>query len=46
LLLEGKVVAGGAHAIAGTLARSALGPLGLALVVANSYATSTVLLTV
>ncbi|MCX4246647.1 DUF6072 family protein [Paraliomyxa miuraensis] len=41
LLLDGKILAGGAHAIVGAWARAAIGPVGLALVVANSYARST-----
>ena len=40
LLMDGKILAGGAHAIVGGLARVALGPIGLLLVAANSYATS------
>ena len=40
LLMDGKILAGGAHLIIGTWAKMALGPVGLALVVANSYATS------
>lgn len=40
LLMDGKILAGGAHLLVGTWARVALGPVGLALVVANSYATS------
>ena len=41
LLMDGKILAGGAHFILGTLARIALGPVGVAVVIANSYATST-----
>ncbi len=41
LLIDGKILAGGAHAAVGAVARAALGPLGLLLVAANSYATST-----
>ena len=40
LLIDGKILQGGAHAIVGTLARVALGPIGLVLVAANSYSTS------
>jgi hypothetical protein len=40
LLMDGKILAGGAHLLVGTWARLALGPLGLALVAANSYSTS------
>lgn len=41
LLMDGNILGGGAHAIIGAWARVALGPVGLALVVANSYAKST-----
>lgn len=41
LLMEGKILQGGAHLIVGTLAKMALGPVGLALVVANSFSQST-----
>lgn len=41
LLLDGKIVEGGAHALLGAAARAFLGPVGLALVIANSYAKST-----
>lgn len=41
LLMDGNILAGGAHALVGTWARVALGPVGLALVAANSYAKST-----
>lgn len=40
LLIDGKILQGGAHAVVGTVARMALGPLGLLLVAANSYSTS------
>ena len=40
LLLEGKVTSGAVHAAVGLAARSLLGPIGWALVAANSYATS------
>ena len=41
LLMDGKILAGGAHMVLGAWARMALGPVGLALVIANSYAQST-----
>lgn len=41
LLLDGKILSGAAHAIVGAWAGAALGPIGLALVIANSYASST-----
>jgi hypothetical protein len=41
LLLEGKIVEGGAHLLAGIAARTFLGPIGLAVVIANSYAKAT-----
>jgi hypothetical protein len=40
LLMDGKILAGGAHLLIGTWAKLAFGPVGLALVIANSYATS------
>ena len=40
LLLNGEVLAGGAHLLGGLLAKWALGPVGLALVAANSYSLS------
>lgn len=40
LLMDGKILTGGAHLLAGALAKVALGPLGVALVIANSYALS------
>lgn len=40
LLIDGKILQGGAHAVVGSIARAALGPLGLLLVAANSYSTS------
>lgn len=40
LMMDGKIVAGAVHTILGTLAKAALGPAGLALVIANSYAQS------
>lgn len=41
LLLDGKIVSGAAHLLAGGLAYGLLGPIGLALVKVNSYAAST-----
>lgn len=40
LMMDGKIVAGAVHTIIGGLAKAALGPAGLALVIANSYAQS------
>lgn len=41
LLMDGKVVSGGAHVIAGAVAKAAIGPVGTAVVIANSYSEST-----
>jgi hypothetical protein len=41
LLMDGKILNGGAHLVVGVLAKMALGPIGLALVVANSFSQST-----
>ena len=41
LLMEGKILQGGAHVVVGTLAKLALGPVGLALVIANSFSQAT-----
>jgi len=41
LLFDGKFAQGGAHLLAGAVARAALGPLGVAVVIANSYSSST-----
>ena len=41
LLLDGKIAEGSAHLLLGTWAKLALGPIGLALVIANSYTKST-----
>lgn len=41
LMMDGKILAGAAHMIVGFWSRAALGPVGLGLVMANSYATST-----
>ena len=38
LMMEGHVLAGALHTVVGTLAKAALGPAGLALVIANSFA--------
>lgn len=40
LILDGKILAGGVHVVAGVLAKVALGPLGCLLVAANSYSKS------
>jgi hypothetical protein len=40
LMMDGKIVSGGLHTILGTWARVALGPIGLAVVIANSYSKS------
>lgn len=40
LLMDGKIVPGCAHLIVGTWAKVAIGPVGAALVIANSYAES------
>ena len=42
LLMDGRIVEGGAHLLAGMAAGAILGPIGLAVVVANSYSRSTV----
>lgn len=41
LLIDGKILSGVAHMVVGLWSRAALGPLGLGLVIANSYSTST-----
>jgi hypothetical protein len=41
LLMDGKILPGTAHLIAGLLLRSAIGPIGYGLVIANSYSSST-----
>lgn len=38
LMMEGHILAGALHTVVGTLAKAALGPAGLALVIANSFA--------
>jgi hypothetical protein len=41
LLLEGRVIEGSLHVIAGVAARVLLGPIGWLVVAANSYASAT-----
>jgi hypothetical protein len=41
LLMDGKILQGGAHLLAGALAKAFLGPIGIAVVIANSYSNST-----
>ena len=41
LLLDGKIAEGGAHMLLGAAAKAFLGPVGLAIVIANSYSKST-----
>ena len=41
LLMDGEILSGGAHLVVGLAAKALLGPIGLGLVVANSYAKST-----
>ncbi|MCX4246653.1 DUF6072 family protein [Paraliomyxa miuraensis] len=41
LLMDGKILPGAAHLLVGMWTRAVLGPVGLGLVMANSYATST-----
>jgi len=41
LLMDGNILSGAAHLLVGMWSRAVLGPLGLGLVMANSYATST-----
>lgn len=40
LLMDGKIVPGAAHLIVGTWAKAAIGPVGAALVIANSFSES------
>ena len=40
LLIDGKILPGTAHLVAGLLLRTAIGPLGYGLVIANSYSCS------
>jgi hypothetical protein len=40
LLIDGKILPGTAHLVAGLLLRTAIGPIGYGLVIANSYASS------
>lgn len=39
--MDGKILPGTAHLIAGLLLRTAIGPIGYGLVIANSYSSST-----
>ena len=41
LLMDGKILPGAAHLVVGILLRTAIGPIGYGLVIANSYASST-----
>jgi hypothetical protein len=41
LLMDGKIVHGGVHLVAGAVARTFLGPVGVAVVIGNSYSNST-----
>lgn len=41
LMLDGNILGGGGHLLASFVARAAFGPIGLALVMINSYANST-----
>ena len=41
LLMDGQIARGGAHVLVGAVAKLLLGPLGIALVMANSYSSST-----
>lgn len=41
LFLDGQILPGGAHLLIGSWARVALGPVGWAVVIANSYSKST-----
>jgi len=41
LLMDGKIVHGGAHLVAGAVAKAFLGPVGVAVVIGNSYSNST-----
>jgi hypothetical protein len=41
LLMDGKILQGGAHLLVGAAAKVFLGPIGVAFVIANSYAKST-----
>lgn len=40
LLIDGKILPGTAHLVTGLLLRTAIGPIGYGLVMANSYASS------
>ena len=41
LLIDGKILPGTGHLIAGLLLRTAIGPIGYGLVIANPYSSST-----
>jgi hypothetical protein len=41
LLMDGKILQGGIHLLAGAVAKAFLGPIGIAVVIANSYSNST-----
>lgn len=41
LMMDGKILSGAAHLVVGLWSRAVLGPVGLGLVMANSYSTST-----
>lgn len=41
LLMDGQILHGGLHLIAGAVAKAFLGPVGIAVVIANSYSNST-----
>jgi hypothetical protein len=40
LILDGKIVAGGAHLLGALLTKGLIGPLGVGLIAANSYSKS------
>jgi hypothetical protein len=41
LLMDGQILHGGLHLLAGAVAKAFLGPVGIAVVIANSYSNST-----
>jgi hypothetical protein len=41
LLMDGKIVHGGVHLLAGAVAKAFLGPVGVAVVIGNSYSSAT-----
>jgi hypothetical protein len=41
LLMDGKILHGGVHLLAGAVAKAFLGPIGIAAVIGNSYSTAT-----